>query len=60
LFYHPWPRNRDNEPAATPPILGQLRHDLVCYVPGQKEHIVRLGLQQPLGRRDRQMDAGKI
>ena len=46
--YHPQLGNRYDELASGSAIVGLLRHDLVCKVPGQQEHVVRALLEEPL------------
>src|SRR6185437_8536672 len=50
-----WHRNDETTPAAT--IFVLLGHDLFFEIPGEDQHVVRLRLEQPLGRLDRQSHA---
>src|SRR5215472_17216655 len=45
-------RKWNDEPAAAPPVLGLLSHDLLGKVPAQEQHVVRHGLEQPPWRYD--------
>ena len=43
---------RRNELAAAPPVLRLLLEDLVAEIPRQQDHVVRLILEETLGRDD--------
>src|SRR6266545_7555401 len=50
-------RHRDDELAAAPAVLRLLREDLVCEVPGEKEHASGHALEKRFRRTDRQVCA---
>src|SRR6185312_3752058 len=53
-----WHGYDETTPAATVFVL--LGHDLFFEIPGEDQHVVRLGLEQPLRRLDRQSHAGNV
>src|SRR5438046_7372561 len=55
--HHAHVRDRHDEPAAAPPVLGLLLQNFVGEVPREQEDVRRLPLEQPLRRFDRQVDA---